>query len=104
MLEETGYNLAGQLDPANVIEMSIKEQWISLFVVPGVPEDFPFKTRTRKEISVRSFGCPPLSCRNFFLAADRVVQVNRSSNLEAEQSRPGKVLFNLSLHRVSLFL
>lgn len=66
MLEETGYNLAGQLDPANVIEMSIKEQWISLFVVPGVPEDFPFKTRTRKEISVRSFGCAPLSCRNFF--------------------------------------
>lgn len=51
VLEETGYNLAGQLDPANVIEMSIKEQWISLFVVPGVPEDFPFKTRTRKEIS-----------------------------------------------------
>lgn len=51
VLEETGYNLAGQLVPANVIEMSIKEQWISLFVVPGVPEDFPFKTRTRKEIS-----------------------------------------------------
>ncbi|KAG2154854.1 DCP2-domain-containing protein [Suillus clintonianus] len=51
VLEETGYNLAGQLNPANVIEMSIKEQRISLFVVPGVPEDFPFKTRTRKEIS-----------------------------------------------------
>ncbi|KAG1749997.1 DCP2-domain-containing protein [Suillus paluster] len=51
VLEETGYNLAGQLDPENVIEMSIKEQLISLFVVPGVPEDFPFKTRTRKEIS-----------------------------------------------------
>jgi len=53
VLEETGYNLAGQLNPENVIEMSIKEQWISLFVVPGVPEEFPFKTRTRKEISVR---------------------------------------------------
>ncbi|OAX42954.1 DCP2-domain-containing protein [Rhizopogon vinicolor AM-OR11-026] len=51
VLEETGYNLAGHLDPKNVIEMSIKEQLISLFVVPGVPEDFPFKTRTRKEIS-----------------------------------------------------
>jgi mRNA-decapping enzyme subunit 2 len=33
--------------------MSIKEQKISLFIVPGVPEDYPFKTRTRKEISVR---------------------------------------------------
>ncbi|KAG0708867.1 DCP2-domain-containing protein [Suillus ampliporus] len=51
VLEETGYNLANQLNPENVIEMSIKEQLISLFVVPGVPEDFPFKTRTRKEIS-----------------------------------------------------
>jgi len=55
VLEETGYNLAGQLDPANVIEMSIKEQKISLFIVPGVPEDFEFQTRTRKEISVRDF-------------------------------------------------
>ncbi|KAF5370200.1 hypothetical protein D9615_010090 [Tricholomella constricta] len=51
VLEETGYNLAGQLDPENVIEMSIKEQKISLFIVPGVPEDYPFKTKTRKEIS-----------------------------------------------------
>ncbi|KAN0100609.1 Dcp2, box A domain containing protein [Tylopilus felleus] len=49
--EETGYNLAGQINPADVIEMSIKEQLISLFIVPGIPEDFPFKTRTRKEIS-----------------------------------------------------
>ncbi|KAF8168107.1 Dcp2, box A domain-containing protein [Crassisporium funariophilum] len=51
VLEETGYNLAGQIDPQHVIEMSIKEQKISLFIVPGVPEDFPFKTKTRKEIS-----------------------------------------------------
>ena len=52
MLEETGYDLEKQLDPENVIEMHIKEQSISLYIVPGVPEDFPFKTRTRKEISV----------------------------------------------------
>ena len=42
-----GYNLEDQLDPENVIQMSIKEQSISLYVVPGVPEDFPFKTKTR---------------------------------------------------------
>jgi mRNA-decapping enzyme subunit 2 len=57
VLEETGYNLAGQINPNNVIEMSIKEQKISLYIVPGVPEDFPFKTRTRKEISVRTPAC-----------------------------------------------
>jgi mRNA-decapping enzyme subunit 2 len=52
VLEETGYNLAGKINPKDVIEMSIREQKISLFIVPGVPEDFPFKTKTRKEISV----------------------------------------------------
>jgi len=52
VLEETGYNLAGDVDPQDVIEMSIKEQKISLYIVAGVPEDFHFQTRTRKEISV----------------------------------------------------
>ncbi|KII94386.1 hypothetical protein PLICRDRAFT_99875 [Plicaturopsis crispa FD-325 SS-3] len=51
VLEETGYNLAGQLNPEHVIEMSIREQKISLYIVPGVPEDYKFETRTRKEIS-----------------------------------------------------
>lgn len=41
-----------QLDPENVLQMSIKEQSISLYIVPGVPEDYPFETKTRKEISV----------------------------------------------------
>ncbi|EGO04384.1 hypothetical protein SERLA73DRAFT_43715 [Serpula lacrymans var. lacrymans S7.3] len=51
VLEETGYNLSGQISPHDVIEMSIKEQKICLYIVPGVAEDYPFKTRTRKEIS-----------------------------------------------------
>ncbi|KAI3622414.1 mrna-decapping enzyme subunit 2 [Moniliophthora roreri] len=51
VLEETGYNLAGQINPEDVIEMSIREQKIALYIVPGVPEDYPFKTKTRKEIS-----------------------------------------------------
>jgi mRNA-decapping enzyme subunit 2 len=52
VLEETGYNLAGQINPNDVIEMSIREQKISLYIVPDVPENFEFETRTRKEISV----------------------------------------------------
>jgi len=55
VLEETGYNIATKIDPANVIELTIKEQRISLFIVPGIPEDFNFQTKTRKEISVRDF-------------------------------------------------
>ncbi|KAJ7357358.1 Dcp2, box A domain-containing protein [Mycena albidolilacea] len=51
VLEETGYNLASQINKDDVIEMSIKEQKISLYIVAGVPEDYLFKTKTRKEIS-----------------------------------------------------
>ncbi|KAJ7038213.1 Dcp2, box A domain-containing protein [Mycena alexandri] len=51
VLEETGYNLASQINKDDVIEMSIKEQKISLYIVAGVSEDYPFKTKTRKEIS-----------------------------------------------------
>ncbi|KAJ7103542.1 Dcp2, box A domain-containing protein, partial [Mycena belliarum] len=51
VLEETGYNLANQINKDDVIEMSIKEQKISLYIVPGVSEEYPFKTKTRKEIS-----------------------------------------------------
>ena len=53
VLEETGYDLSKQIKPDDCVEMSIKEQKIALYIVPGVPEDFPFQTRTRKEISVR---------------------------------------------------
>ncbi|KAI0726156.1 pyrophosphatase DCP2 [Fomitopsis betulina] len=51
VLEETGYDLDGQIVPEDVIQMSIKEQSISLYIVPGVPEDYHFETKTRKEIS-----------------------------------------------------
>lgn len=43
-----------------------------------------------------------LSCADVFIAY-RVVQANRSSNLETEQGCTWKVLFNISVHRVSLF-
>jgi hypothetical protein len=32
--------------------MEIREQQVTLFVVPGIPEDSQFETKTRKEISV----------------------------------------------------
>jgi hypothetical protein len=74
--------LADQIIPEDVIEMSIKEQKISLYIVPNVPEDFEFETRTRKEISVsvhqNGFDIPlTLS------PADRMVQIDGSSDMEA---------------------
>lgn len=57
MHEETGYNLTGKLDPRQFIEMENSGQQVTLFIVPGVPEDTEFKTKTRKEISVRWHCC-----------------------------------------------
>ncbi|KAF7436805.1 mRNA-decapping enzyme subunit 2 [Pleurotus ostreatus] len=51
VLEETGYDLAGQIVPDDVLTTTIKDQKISLYIVSGVPEDYPFMTKTRKEIS-----------------------------------------------------
>ncbi|KAL0951207.1 hypothetical protein HGRIS_007932 [Hohenbuehelia grisea] len=51
VLEETGYNLADQINPEHVLETEIRDQRVSLYIVPGVPEDYPFETKTRKEIS-----------------------------------------------------
>lgn len=53
--EETGFNaMAAGLIPEdrNVhhVEMSMKDQHVKLFVIPGVPMDFHFEPRTRKEI------------------------------------------------------
>jgi mRNA-decapping enzyme subunit 2 len=51
-MEETGYNLAGQIVESNALEMTIKEQRVILYIVPGISEDYQFKTNTRKEIGV----------------------------------------------------
>ncbi|KAJ3499960.1 hypothetical protein NLJ89_g9998 [Agrocybe chaxingu] len=52
VLEETGYNLAGQLDQDTpCLKIILHEQLIRLYVVAGIPEDYPFQTKTRKEIS-----------------------------------------------------
>lgn len=100
MLEETGYNLAGQIDPQNVIEMSIKEQKISLFIVSGVPEDYPFKTKTRKEISVWNFLTKHEHTDVNEPTENRVVQANRPANLEAQQARCGPVLSHITFYWV----
>ena len=53
VLEETGYDCDALLpkDSKDYIELSMMEQKIRLYIVPGVDEDYPFETQTRKEIS-----------------------------------------------------
>jgi len=55
-LEETGFDLTGMVGPEDKIDINIREQDMRLYIAPGVPEDFQFAPRTRKEISVCSRG------------------------------------------------
>lgn len=64
VLEETGYDLDGQINPTDVVELSIKDQSLSLYIVPNVPEDYHFETRTRKEISVSN---SPIRCEKLLI-------------------------------------
>ena len=50
VLEEVGYDISERVDPAVYIETQWQQQTIRLYIVPGVPDDFPFETRTKKEI------------------------------------------------------
>ncbi|KAL1741869.1 Dcp2, box A domain-containing protein [Schizophyllum fasciatum] len=50
VLEETGYDITEKVDVHSCCEINVRGQQVSLYVVPGVPEDYPFETRTRKEI------------------------------------------------------
>ncbi|KAF8609344.1 DCP2-domain-containing protein [Ceratobasidium sp. AG-I] len=50
-LEETGFDVTLLLDRRDFIKNTLKEQQLTLYIVPDVPEDTVFQTRTRKEIS-----------------------------------------------------
>ena len=94
--------MEGQLDPDNVIQLSIKEQSISLYVVPGVPEDFPFKTKTRKEISVSGLSTAAKIIDLKTQSENLLVPIARSPYMEAQQNRAWQVLSHFAVHRVSL--
>lgn len=53
VLEETGFNCGNRINEDNVIQLISRQQSISLYIIPDVPEDTRFETQTRKEISVR---------------------------------------------------
>lgn len=52
VLEETGFDLSGMVSGSDYIEITMREQNVKLYVVPGIPEDTEFLPRTRNEISV----------------------------------------------------
>ncbi|CUS09761.1 unnamed protein product [Tuber aestivum] len=51
VLEETGYEVEGRVHSSHFVEVTMREQNMRLYIVPGVPEETRFEPRTRKEIS-----------------------------------------------------
>jgi mRNA-decapping enzyme subunit 2 len=80
VLEETGYDMSHQLVPEHVIVNTLRDQEVTLYIVTGVPEDFPFQTRTRKEISVCSFST--LADQKMTVSVEnRMVQIGGSTDI-----------------------
>ena len=53
--EETGFDATHLLpaDSKDYLELTMREQKVRLYIVPGVSESTPMVTQTRREISVR---------------------------------------------------
>lgn len=52
--EETGVDASHLLPPdsRDYLELTMREQKVRLYIVPGLSEDTPMETQTRREISV----------------------------------------------------
>lgn len=50
VLEETGYDISPLIDPNVFLETSIGEQYVRLYIIPGVPTTTEFVPRTKGEI------------------------------------------------------
>ena len=105
VLEETGFDLGTQINPEDVVEVSIREQTVALYIVPNVPEDYHFETRTRKEISVSSTASEYNNRLTPMVYAENLlVQAYRSTYVEAEQDGAREVLSHHTVHLVSHIL
>lgn len=49
-IEEIGFDISPYVKEKDVVQRTIREQQISLFIVKGIPEETEFQTQTRKEI------------------------------------------------------
>lgn len=97
VLEEVGYDISEWVDPDLYIEHQWQEQTVRLYVVPGVPDDTVFQTRTKKEISEiawHKIKDIPMTRedsgklrREFWMA---VPFANKLRRLLAEQKKSGK--------------
>ncbi|CAL4101019.1 unnamed protein product, partial [Meganyctiphanes norvegica] len=50
VLEETGFDIAPLIDPSQYLETVIGEQYVRLYIIPGVPTNTEFCPKTKGEI------------------------------------------------------
>ncbi|KAL7267347.1 mRNA-decapping enzyme subunit 2 [Rhizina undulata] len=51
VFEETGYDVSDKIREGDFVEITMRQQNMRLYLIPGVPEDTKFEPRTKKEIS-----------------------------------------------------
>ena len=60
-MEETGFDISGLLNTADLVEVVVGQQRVRLYIITGVKEDTAFAPLTKKEISVCVNLCISLS-------------------------------------------
>lgn len=73
--EETGFDCEGFAKKEHFVDMTMRDQNLKLFIVPGIPEDTVFECQTRKEISVSNLPPFVVCC-----GCDCLLIQNRTSN------------------------
>lgn len=85
--EETGFDCESFAKKEHFVDMTMRDQNLKLFIVPGIPEDTVFECQTRKEISVSN----PLSPFPFVVVCygcDFLLIQNRTSNGTNSRTSP----------------
>jgi 8-oxo-dGTP pyrophosphatase MutT (NUDIX family) len=79
VLEETGFDATGHIQPEDYIEHQVKGQTMRLYIARDVPADYMFETKTRKEISeIRWFEVDGLVSGKAMAKGDRFSNTGQS--------------------------
>lgn len=108
VLEETGYDITEKVDIHSCCEINVRGQQVALYVVPGVPEDYAFETRTRKEIGdikwFRVADLPgwrknsPINPKKFYLTQQFNTHLKRYINAQPRSRKPVRNTANPNSH------
>jgi len=106
--EETGFSLAGMVNPKDRITTQISAQTITMFIVKGIDEATVFETQTRKEIGVSSSADVEVMLESMLIPGNRMGSVCGSADVvgkeraEDDGSKGQEILQRHAVCRVSV--